>query len=418
MWQKFKSIVEFSLTRHVPVRICKNSSKPRWLSRDLIKLVRKKKRAWKEYKLARTFETREQYYSIEKELKTKIRKAKRRQERELTMKDDRNGKKFTNYIKSKTKVKTGIGPLKNGDGIPTANVSEMAEILNKAFTSVFTKENGTNLPTKVLESNVLLTDICITEKLITEKINGLKQDSAPGPDNIHPRLLKELKDVLCKPLAIIFRHSIDTGTVPQDWKKAKVVPIYKKGSKSDPGNYRPVSLTSVPCKLLESLIKDAVMKHLTSENLIKQSQHGFMPGRSCTTNLTLFLDTLTKAVDDRKSADIFYLDFAKAFDKVPHKRLMVKVRAKGITGKIHNWIEEWLNGRTQSVAVGSAELADSNVESGVPQGTVMGPPLFTIFIDDIDDVVKLVELLIKFSDDNKGMKIIENETDREKLQQL
>jgi ribonucleases P/MRP protein subunit RPP40 len=121
-------------------------------------------------------------------------------------------------------------------------------------------------------------------------------------------------------------------------------------------------------------------------------------------------------VDNGKSVDIFYLDFAKAFDKVPHKRLMVKVKAKGISGKIYNWIEEWLTGRTQSVVVGRAESTDSQVESGVPQGTVMGPPLFTIFIDDIDDVVKLVELLIKFADDNKGMKIIESEADREKLQ--
>jgi Reverse transcriptase (RNA-dependent DNA polymerase)/Endonuclease-reverse transcriptase len=415
-WRKFKLILENSTTRHVPVRKCRNTTKPRWLSRDLVKLVRKKKRAWKEYKLARTDETRDRYKAIEYELKNKIRKAKRRQERELTMKDDRNGKKFTNYVKSKTKAKTGIGPLKDADGRPTANDNEMAEILNRAFAAVFTIENGVNIPTKECETDVNLTDICITEKLIIEKINGLKKDSAPGPDNIHPMLLKELKNILCKPLAIIFRFSVDNGVVPQDWKRAKVVPIYKKGSKSDPGNYRPVSLTSVPCKILESLIKDAVMNHLINENLIKQSQHGFMPGRSCTTNLTMFLDSLTKAVDEGKAADIFYLDFAKAFDKVPHKRLMVKVRAKGISGKLYNWIEAWLRGRTQSVAVGSAESADSNVESGVPQGTVMGPPLFTIFIDDIDDVVKLVELLIKFADDNKGMKIIENETDREKLQ--
>jgi hypothetical protein len=136
--QKLKNIIESSMTRHVPVRVCRNSAKPRWLSRDLVKLVRKKKRAWKEYKLARTAETLGRYNSIEKELKRKIRKAKRRLERELTMKDDRNGKKFTNYIKSKTKVKTGIGLLKGEDGNPTANDNEMAEILNKAFTSVFT----------------------------------------------------------------------------------------------------------------------------------------------------------------------------------------------------------------------------------------------------------------------------------------
>jgi hypothetical protein len=175
---------------------------------------------------------------------------------------------------------------------------------------------------------------------------------------------------------MFFRKSIVSGEVPGDWKKAKVVPVYKKGSKSDTGNYRPVSLTSVPCKILESLIKDKVMKHLEEEKLIKDSQHGFMPGRSCTTNLTLFLDELTKAVDNGKAADVFYLDFAKAFDKVAHQWLMVKVEAKGIGGKISRWLEEWLKVRTQTVVVDGQESDVSKVESGVPQGTVMGPPLF------------------------------------------
>jgi Reverse transcriptase (RNA-dependent DNA polymerase)/Endonuclease-reverse transcriptase len=416
-WRNFKSILESCMTRHVLVKIIKNTNKPRWLSREIIKIIRKKKRAWKDYKFDRTAESREKYLAVEKELKTKIRKAKRKQERELIRKDDNNGKKFTNYIKSKTKVKTGIGPLKDKDGIPTANANEMATILNKFFTSVFIKEDRENLPTKEHETDVFLTDILITERLVIEKIKSLKKDSAPGPDNIHPRMLKELKEVLSIPLAIIFRNSIDTGTVPRDWKKAKVVPIYKKGSKSNPGNYRPVSLTSVPCKILEGLIKDNIMEHLKNESLINQSQHGFMPGRSCTTNLTLFLDALTKTIDDGKAADVFYLDFAKAFDKVPHERLLVKVDAKGISGKIKNWLRAWLIGRTQSVVVGDAESTESDVESGVPQGMVVGPPLFTIFIDDIDDVVKLLEMLIKFADDNKGMKVIENDSDRAKLQE-
>jgi hypothetical protein len=159
------------------------------------------------------------------------------------------------------------------------------------------------------------------------------------------------------------------------------------------------------------------MNHLESEKLIKDSQHGFMPGRSCTTNLIAFLNVLTKAVDDGKAADVFYLDFAKAFDKVAHKRLIVKVEAKGIEGKISHWLKEWLSDRTQTVIVDGKESDESKVESGVPQGTVMGPPLFTIYIDDIEDFVKLIELLIKFADDNKGLKIIKSLADRDKLQQ-
>jgi hypothetical protein len=364
-----------------------------------------------------TAEARERYTALEKKLKKSIRRAKRKQERELIKKDDRNGKRFTEYVKTKTKARTGIGPLRNQDGTTTDNSSEMANILNSFFTSVFTRENLTNIPTKDCEANTILTDIVITQQKVEASIDRLKKDSAPGPDQIRPRLLKELKKQVSKPLSIIFRKSLDRGEVPKEWKKAKVVPIYKKGSKGDPGNYRPVSLTSVPCKLLENIIKEEVMDHLLTQDLINDSQHGFLPGRSCATNLTIFLDAATKIIDEGKSAYIFYLDFAKAFDKVPHRRLMVKVRAKGIDGKVSRWLEEWLQGRTQTVVVNGEESEESKVESGVPQGTIMGPPLFTIFIDDIDDFIRLIELLIKFADDNKGLKIIESLQDKDRLQQ-
>jgi hypothetical protein len=227
--------------------------------------------------------------------------------------------------------------------------------------------------------------VVITAGKIEEKIDQLKEESLPGPDNIHPKLLKELKKVVSIPLQIIFRKSLDTGVVLGDWRTAKVVPIYKKGARGDPGNYRPVSLTSVPCKLLEGLIKDKIMDHLIGNKLIKNSQHRFLPGRSCTTNLTVFLDNVTKINDNGKAADIFYLDFAKAFAKVPRERLLVKMQAKGITGKILRWVRNWLENRTQRVAVGGEISEETSVDSGVPQGTLLGPPLFLIYIDDLDE---------------------------------
>jgi Reverse transcriptase (RNA-dependent DNA polymerase) len=137
--------------------------------------------------------------------------------------------------------------------------------------------------------------------------------------------LKELVNELSLPLTIILRRSLDENKIPQDWKEAVVTPIYKKGTKSDPGNYRPVSLTSVPCKLLESIINDAITEHLSTNKLINDSQHGFMTGRSCTTNMLEFMNMVTSAIDEGEAADIFYLDFSKAFDNVPKERLMVKV---------------------------------------------------------------------------------------------
>ena len=127
-----------------------------------------------------------------------------------------------------------------------------------------------------------------------------------------------------------------------------------------------------------------------------------MPGRSCTTNLVTFQDKLTEIVDRGRSADIFYLDFAKAFDKVPRARLIQKMKSKGIDGNILEWIKNWLTGRTQAVKVGNDRSSSCEVESGVPQGSVLGPPLFTIFIDDLDDYATLIDMIAKFADDTKG----------------
>ena len=159
-------------------------------------------------------------------------------------------------------------------------------------------------------------NVIITEKKVRDKINNLKEHSSEGPDGIGPRILKAAVNELVRPLTFIFTESVRTAEIPKDWKKAKVTPIYKKGPKGEPGNYRPVSLTSVPCRILESIIKDNLMEYLAENNLIRESQHGFITGKSCATNLITFMDKLTKVVDNGKAADIFYLDFAKAFDKV------------------------------------------------------------------------------------------------------
>jgi hypothetical protein len=415
-WMEFKTVIERLVECFVPVRIARSKHRPKWLTADLVKLIRRKKAAWKKAKFYNGGPEMENYKMLEKEAAKKIKQAKKKFEKDMAFSNDKNRKNFSNYIKSKTKSRTTIGPLKTAEGSITANKTEMANTLNGFFASVFTAENMTNIPVKQRETNAEITTVEFKSELILKKLAGLRPDSAPGPDKISPRILKELRFELVEPLRKLFTKSMQTCTVPKDWKTAVVTPIFKKGAKSDPGNYRPVSLTSVPCKIMEGVIKEHMMEHLTKNKLISDSQHGFVAGRSCTTNLLTFQEEITKYLDDGIPVDVFYLDFAKAFDKVPHGRLLIKLESKGITGELKAWVGEWLSGRTQKVMVDGEMSAEEDVKSGVPQGTVMGPPLFTVYIDDIDFYAQLVRLFVKFADDGKGMKEIRSRKDAEEMQ--
>ena len=163
-----------------------------------------------------------------------------------------------------------------------------------------------------------------------KKLSALKPTAAPGPDGVWTRILHQLAEAFVYPLSIIFSKLFDEGIVPDMWLRAHVCPVFKKGTKWDSGSYRPVSLTCVFCKVMEKLIRDVIVKHLSNHSLIRASQHRFMAGISTVTNLLAYMETLTKRIDEGNAVDVLYLDFAKAFDKVPHARLLAKCRGLGL----------------------------------------------------------------------------------------
>ena len=380
------TLKQFIPTRTITV---KPHSKP-WITKSLRLLIKKKNNLWRRYKRTERPEHLDTYRRVRNQTVRETTKARNHYFNSLipTL-ENPNGdpKKWWCLTKSllNNKTQTAIPPLFEGNSV-VADSSHKAAIFNRFFAQ------NSKLPPHAAKHSLpqfeYLTDhrlnsVSVSPDEVQKVLKCLNVSKATGPDNIGNFILKICADAISEPLAQLFNHSLAMNKFPSKWKFSHVVPVHKKNNRNDKGNYRPISLLCNISKVMERLVHDKLYSYLTSNSLLTPLNSGFRKHDSAVNQLIALNDSIRKSVDQKHDVRAVFLDLSKAFDRVWHRGLLFKLKQLGISGPLLSWIESYLSNRHQRVVIDGQCSEWIKTECGVPQGSILGPLLFLVFVNDI-----------------------------------
>lgn len=410
--QKFYSALYHSIDKHVPKTKKKHKYTCKWMTPQLARLRNKRNRAFRSFKrsqsnidLQRFLYLRDQYHALDSQLYKQYEHS----QAKLLKTDPKAFWKIVNGRRGTS----GIPKIVKYGRVTAYNSKDAADLFANFFQTVFVDKGDYKLPSG--PNPCRLSELLLSEDELRKGLRELDISKGAGPDAVPNSFLKRCETELVSPLLLLFNCSLSSGIFPSSWKNAFVVPLFKSGMRSEVTNYRGICILSAIPKLFEKLVCKRIENAVHS--IINPNQHGFEKGRSTSTNLVVFVNRLLNGIENGGQVDAIYTDMAKAFDRVDHGLLLRKIELAGIDGVVLQWLGSYLNGRSLTVNIGSSASYPVMATSGVPQGSHLGPLLFSIFINDLADSID-EDCCLMYADDLKVCRKINSDADAQSLQRL